>query len=131
MRGKLMGRTILLAGALLAAAVTGAQAADAVAGKTVFRRCTPCHDAVQPQNKVGPHLVGVVGRPAGSVAGYRYSANLVELAAGGLTWDEETLALYLRSPKAVVPFGTMAFAGLRQDADIANVIQFLKAEPKP
>ena len=115
--------------ALLAAGV--AHAGDAEAGKTVFKKCFACHTATEEKNKVGPHLVGVVGRAAGAVEGYRYSANLKELAAGGLVWDEPTLSAYLRKPKSVIPRGTMAFAGLQKDEDIANVIEYLKADPKP
>jgi cytochrome c len=41
------------------------------------------------------------------------------------------LAEYLREPKAVIPKGTMAFPGLKSDEDIANVIAYLQADPKP
>jgi Multicopper oxidase/Cytochrome c len=43
---------------------------DADRGKTLFTRCSSCH-AVTEQNKVGPHLSGVFGRTAGTVAGAR------------------------------------------------------------
>ena len=45
---------------------------DAGRGKTLFTRCSSCH-AVTEQNKVGPHPSGIFGRPAGTVAGARYS----------------------------------------------------------
>lgn len=104
---------------------------DAVAGKDVFKKCAICHVANEPKNKVGPTLYGVVGRPAGSVADFRYSPNMVELGQGGLVWSEDRMAAYLRKPKDVVPKGTMAFMGLQKDDEIANVIAYLKADPKP
>lgn len=108
-------------------------AADAAAGKKVFNKCRACHDAENEKNKVGPHLVGVVGRTAGSLEDFqpRYSANIKEAGADGLVWDEENLTAYLRNPKDVIPKGKMAFPGLKKDEDIANVIAYLEADPKP
>jgi len=126
-----MKRVSPIAAAILLAGAAAAHAADAEAGKTVFKRCAACHMATEATNKVGPHLVGLVGRRAGAVEGYRYSASLLELAAAGFTWDEPTLAAYLAKPKAVIPKGTMAFAGLAKPKDVEDVIAWLKAEPKP
>lgn len=108
-----------------------AQEGDPAAGKQVFNKCRACHDAEAEKNKVGPHLVGVVGRPAASIEGFNYSANMKELAAAGLVWDEAKLAEYLANPKALVPKGKMAFPGLKKEEEIADVIAYLKANPKP
>lgn len=43
----------------------------------------------------------------------------------GLVWDERTLTRYLRAPREVVP-GTMAFASLQDDQELAAVIAYLK-----
>lgn len=126
-----MKQVLFAAGIAILGVIPVAQAGDAEAGRTVFKRCAACHMATEPTNKVGPHLVGVVGRPAGKVEGYRYSANLLELAEAGLTWDEPTLAAYLAKPRAVIPKGTMAFAGLPKPKDVEDVIAYLKADPKP
>ncbi|MEP9390194.1 cytochrome c family protein [Mesorhizobium sp. KR9-304] len=106
---------------------------DAVAGKKVFNKCTACHDATTGKDKVGPSLVGVIGRTAGTLESYlsKYSANMKEAGAGGLVWDDANLTAYLRDPKAVIPKGKMAFPGLKKDEDLANVIAYLKADPKP
>jgi cytochrome c len=70
----------------------------------------------------------VVGRPAGAYPGYSYSqANM----NSGLTWDEATLTVYLKNPRAKVPGTKMAFPGLARDDDIANVIAYLKTFPAP
>lgn len=128
---KLLGLALLASGSF---AVLPAQAqGDAVAGKKVFNKCTACHDAKADKSKVGPSLLGVVGRKAGTLESFagKYSDNMVEAGAGGMVWDDANLAAYLKDPKAVIPKGKMAFPGLKDDADIANVIAYLKADPKP
>jgi cytochrome c len=110
-----------------AAVVVGAGAAraqDATAGEQVFKKCHACHNVGEgAHNAVGPVLNGVVGRPAGTYPGYNYSdAN----KNSGLTWDEATLTVYLRDPRAEVPGTKMSFAGLASDKEIANVIAYLK-----
>lgn len=112
-----------LAFPLAAAAADG----SAEAGAAVFRKCTACHNAEEPVNKVGPHLVGIVGRPAASLADYAtYSEAMKAAAAGGLVWDEATLAAYLAGPKKMIPKTRMAFSGLKSEADIAAIIAYLK-----
>jgi cytochrome c len=118
-------------------AVTGgivsvpALAQDAVAGKKVFAKCAACHDAKAEKNKVGPHLVGIVGRKAGTVEGFKYSEAMIAAGAGGLVWDDANIGEYVKAPKEKIPGNKMAFPGLKVDADIANVIAYLKADPKP
>ena len=128
---KMFGLALLAAGSF---GVLPAQAdGDAAAGKKVFNKCTACHDATAGKDKVGPTLVGVFGRTAGTLESYlsKYSANMKEAGAGGLVWDDANLTAYLHNPKAVIPKGKMAFPGLKDDADVANVIAYLKADPKP
>jgi cytochrome c2 len=72
---------------------------DPVHGKQLFsERCTACHalDA----NKAGPQLAGVVGRKAGTVPGYHYSA---ALKSAGLVWSRDNLDRWLADPKKFVP----------------------------
>ena len=99
---------------------------DAVAGKTVFKKCAACH-SVEPVNRVGPTLAGIVGRPIAAVADYNYSAAMQAFADGGRVWNEAQIAEYLLSPKAVVPGTRMTFAGLKKIEDIANLIAYLRA----
>ena len=130
-----MKSMIVLAGALLTATVLAMAPAradgDAAAGKKVFNKCMACHDAVNDKSKVGPSLHNVVGRKAGTFEGFKYSDAMKKAGEGGLVWDEANLTEYIHDPKAKVPGNKMAFPGLKDDADVANVIAYLKADPKP
>jgi cytochrome c oxidase assembly protein Cox11 len=67
---------------------------DAVRGGQLFaERCAACH-AVD-ANKAGPMLGGVVGRKAGSAAGYKYSPALL---SADLTWSADSLDQWLADP---------------------------------
>ncbi len=56
-------------------------AADAENGKKLFTKCKACHNADAPKNKVGPHLVGIVGRQAGAADGYTKYSKLLKILA--------------------------------------------------
>lgn len=114
---------LLLVSALVGVGIVStANAADADAGKKVFSKCAVCHTAVAGKNGLGPSLFGVVGRKSGSVEGYNYSE---AMKSANKTWDEATLEAYLADPKAAVPGNKMAFAGLPNAEDRANVIAYL------
>jgi len=124
---KMMGAMIIagLAASTLAGGTAFAQAkGDPVAGKKIFMRCIACH-AVQPGAgaKMGPNLAGVVGRKAAAAPGFKYSAAMQKAK---IKWDDATLDKWLTRPAAVVPGTSMAFAGLPNAADRANVIAYLK-----
>lgn len=105
-----------------------AEAADAAAGKKLFRQCGACH-ALDGKNRVGPHLDGIVDRPVASAEGFKYSKAMVAFGEGAKVWDEQRLAEFLASPRTAVKGTTMVFTGLKKPEDIANVITFLK-EPE-
>ncbi len=116
------------AAAFTLGATPAAFAQDAAAGQRVFNQCRACHTSdAGGRNGVGPNLHGVVGRRAASIEGFRYSANMRQLAEGGLTWTPENLQRYLANPKDVVPQGSMAFAGLRQEQQRNDVIAYLES----
>jgi len=102
---------------------------DAAAGATVFVKCKACHENEQGVNKIGPTLKGVVGRKTASIADYKYSDAMAAKGAEGQVWDEATLAAYLPDPKAYVPGTKMAFAGLKNPQEVADVIAYLKSKP--
>ena len=119
-----MSRTAVLMLTMLLAAASQARAeGDAAAGEKVFAKCKACHVIDKPTNRVGPSLLGVVGRQAGHVDGFKYSEAMKD---SGLTWDDATLDQYLADPKGFVPKNKMAFAGLKDEKDRQNVIAYLK-----
>jgi len=102
---------------------------NAEAGQRVFNQCRACHTIDQGgRNGVGPNLWGIVGRPAASIEGFRYSANMREVAAGGHVWTVDNLRAYITNPKAVVPRGSMAYAGLRNEQQLNDLIAYLEAQ---
>jgi cytochrome c len=118
--------------ALLVAAATAlpgaalAQSGDAAAGQRVFNQCRACHTADQGgRSTVGPNLWGIVDRRAASVQGFRYSANMRELAEGGLTWTDDRLRAYIGNPKSVVPRGSMSYVGLRNETQLNDLMAYL------
>jgi len=117
-----IGATAVIA---LAASTGMSSAQDAEAGQQVFRRlCMPCHD-VGPEAKVklGPPLNGVDGRKAGGFEGYNYSpAN----KSSGITWSQEVFDKYIRAPMQEMPGTRMAFVGIKNDKDIADLWAYLK-----
>ena len=97
---------------------------DVAAGRTAYNQCRPCHQVgPDAQNSVGPTLNGIYGRKAGEVPNYNYSdAN----KNSGITWDEANLKEYLKNPRAKVPGTKMIFPGITREAQLENVIAFLK-----
>ncbi|MCP4385814.1 MAG: c-type cytochrome [Hyphomicrobiales bacterium] len=124
-------RSLVVFGFICLFAPTDLLAGDMEAGTKVYNKCKACH-AVGPnaKKKVGPPLNQVIGRSWGAIEGFKYSGGkegtlLVIHEAEPRTWDVETLTAYLRKPKDVIPKGKMAFAGLKKDEDIENVIYYL------
>lgn len=108
------------------AAVTYASlTGDAAKGEKVFAQCKACHVAEAGKNRVGPSLWAVVGRKSGSVAGFNYSKANKE---SGVTWSEDVLFTYLEAPAKFMPGTRMAFAGLKNPQDRADVIAYLKTK---
>ena len=122
MIARFVGAGIVASTLALGSSVALAQG-DAAKGETVFNKCKACHSVDEPKNKVGPNLVGVFGRPAGTVEGFKYSE---AMKGSGITWDEMTLAAYLADPRGYIKGNRMAFVGLKNQEDIANVIAYLK-----
>ena len=118
-----------LGAALVMAPMAQALASDPAAGQRVFNQCRACHTINEGgRNGVGPNLWGVWDRAAGAVDGFRYSASMQEAAAGGLVWNEENLRRYLANPRDVVPRGSMAFAGVRNETQLDNLLAYLQQQ---
>jgi cytochrome c len=113
--------------ALLAAPVAYASDAegDAANGKELFTAngCPACHGVTTEDNsKVGPNLVGVVGRKAGTTPSLLGPSE--NLKKYGVIWSAETLDEFLADPNAKVP-GTAMMGILADPKQRADVIAYL------
>lgn len=95
---------------------------DAEKGAKVYRKCKTCHVIDSEKNRAGPHQVGIIGRPAGVVDGFKYSKAMAE---SGLVWDVATIDGYLENPRKFLPGNKMAFPGLKKEQDRKDVIAYL------
>lgn len=98
--------------------------ADAKKGESVAKQCNACHTfdkggAV----KTGPNLFGIAGRQAGSVGGFNYS----DAIKGLKPWTPEQLDAFLANPKAVAAGNKMAFAGIKDGGQRADLIAYLNS----
>lgn len=113
--------TGLLAWSAQAAPRSGLQG-QAQRGEALYGRCMGCH-ALQ-HDAVGPRHCGLLGRRAGSVAGFDYST---AMRRSGLTWTPATLDRFLQAPLRVVPGTSMTYAGVDAAQDRADLIAYLQA----
>lgn len=126
-----MLRTAIAIAALMVNAGVAAAQGDVALGKQMFdERCAGCH-TVGEDAKSGPGLSNLIGRPAASLEGYEYSDGMVEAAQAGVVWDIETLGKFITKPRTVVNGSNMAFTGLRNPDDVANVIAYLATFSPP
>ena len=110
--------------ALLAATRAGAQG-DPAAGQGVFdQKCASCHSVAADltHGLLGPNLVGVVGRTAGTVAGWDFSAALKE---SKIVWTEENLSKWLTDSTGFVPMAQMDLK-VPSRIEREDVISYLK-----
>jgi len=122
-----MLRPIVLAAlVLLAARPVGA--ADAAMGAKTFQKCKLCHTTeTGGRATLGPNLHDLFGREAGTAQGYNYSEAMKN---SGIVWNDDTLAHYLRDPKEAMPGNRMAFPGIKDDQEMANLLAYLKDATK-
>lgn len=113
-----------LAGLGLGGGASQAAECDASTGQQLFQaKCSACH--ALDENRVGPSLGGVVGRPIGKLEGFTYSS---DLAAANATWNIEQLDEFLAAPAKKFPETAMAFGGLRKVEDRQAVLCFLQQQ---
>jgi cytochrome c len=98
--------------------------ASAEGGQAIFKRCLQCHTSENGgPNRVGPNLWGIIGRKVATAPGFSYSD---AMKAKGGDWSFEQLATYLHDPKAAVPGNKMAFIGIKDDAELADLLVYLR-----
>lgn len=107
---------------LFAPVAAMAQQAD---GAQLFQqRCGGCHSVETGQNRVGPHLSGVIGRTAGSIEGARYSDAMRD---SGIVWDNQSLDTFLAAPRQMVS-GTTMTVSVPDVAQRAAIITYLESQ---
>ena len=119
----------LLASMLLsssASSQTPTQGADAAAGQQAFNNaCRTCHTVKEGDNRQGPNLHRIIGRKAGSLAGYGYSSAMKE---AGFAWDADKLERFMANADAVVPGNNMKpYGGLASAEERAKIIAYLQS----
>jgi cytochrome c len=115
---RMLGGFVALGGALLPAGA--AQAADPGHGEQVYRRCMACHALAQ--DRTGPRHCGLLGRRAGTVPGFDYSA---AMKRSRIVWTTATLDAFLADPMTVVPGTAMGYAGVKDPVERADLIAYL------
>jgi cytochrome c len=103
-------------------------AADLDRGKTAFDQCAACHGLGETTDTDGPTLRGVIGRAAGSREDYRYSA---AMKRSGITWTATTLDAYITDPQGFIKGNRMAFAGIADASERADLIAYLEQAATP
>ena len=115
-------------GALFVVQVAGAQmplpAAKPPDGATLFKQqCATCHTTnLSDPIRQGPSLFKIIGRPAGKMDGFHYSAGF---AKADFAWDEARLDAWLTNPQQMIPGAVMAYRQARPETRAA-VIAYLK-----
>lgn len=111
-----------IAGCMLALCATLASFARAQDGARLFKNaCGPCH-STNLGHRIGPSLVGVVGRVSGSASGFDYSPAMQKAA---ITWDAALLDRFLAAPKSVVAGSTMSYPGLKDEQQRKAIVAFV------
>lgn len=121
MKRKLSRLSLVGSALMLGAGGAVAQAPSVDNGKQLFAACAACH-AIDRSNGLGPHLNGIVDRPAGSVEGFRYSR---VLRSAGFNWDRARLDAYIADPQKGLPGNVMPYSGLADPKDRADLIAYL------
>jgi cytochrome c len=97
---------------------------NAESGQDSFKKCLACHAPEKGgANKVGPPLWGVIGKKVGDAPGFAYSD---AVKSKGGTWTWEALATYLNDPRGAIPGNKMAFAGIKDTAELADLLVYMR-----
>ena len=119
-----LGRFALLSGIACLGLSTFSASEDAD-GQLMFNNvCRTCHSIREGDNRLGPHMRGIVGRKAGSLPDYSYSS---AMRGANFVWDEENLERFIANPDEIVPGNTMKpYGGLPSAESRAKLVAFLK-----
>ena len=119
-----LGRVALLSGIACLGLSTFSASEDAD-GQLMFNNaCRTYHSVREGDNRLGPHMRGIIGRKAGSLPDYSYSS---AMRGADFVWDEKNLERFIANPDETVPGNTMKpYGGLASAESRAQLIAFLK-----
>lgn len=123
---RIIPAALFAAGLASAAGLSPAAAQDqgGDAGQVEFNNaCRTCHTTKEGDNRLGPHLHGIIGRKAGSAEGFGYSDSMKQ---AGIVWDEAKLDAFIANPEAVVPGNNMKpFGGIGDPEERKKIVAYL------
>jgi len=109
--------------ALALGTVPALAAGNAASGKQLYEaRCVGCHGTKAAETALGPSLVGIIGRKAGTGATGVHSRALTE---SNIKWDEASLRWFLAGPTRQIEGTTMPTSVL-EPQQIDDIIAYLK-----
>ena len=121
-----LGRVVLLSGIayLGLSTLSVSEDAEVTSGQLVFNNvCRTCHSIREGDNRLGPHMRGIVGRKAGSLPNYSYSS---AMRGANFVWDDENLERFIANPDETVPGNNMKpYGGHASKEDRAKIVAFL------
>jgi cytochrome c len=99
-------------------------AANPENGQVLAKKCIACHSLGKGEpTKVGPNLWDIVMRPRGKAPGFAYSE---AMQAKGGHWDYASLFAFIAKPQAYIPGTKMAFPGIADPKQRADLIAYLR-----
>ena len=110
-----------------------AGSALAETGRKQFLHCSGCHTltaepvAGQRDEDFGPHLAGIINRPARAVSDFQYTD---EMPGADFIWTEDNLERWLEKPQQMFPGVCMPFMGMRNPQSRRALIEYLKQAPQ-
>jgi cytochrome c len=123
--GEMAADAAAAVGAVVSDLVDRIANADLSAGEKIFKKCKACHSTEQGgKHKIGPNLWDIVGGPQARHDDFKYSANFSQL---GGEWDYDALDAFFTKPADYVKGTKMAFAGIKDEGQRAEVIAYLRS----
>jgi cytochrome c len=119
--GRVIRFHLVIAAVVIVQDATTVRADEVSDGQSAFAACSACH-SINGIEGLGPHLNGLIGRKAGSVAGFSFSP---AMKRANIVWDAQSLDKFLADPQQGVPGNRMPFSGLSDAAKRADIAVYL------